>query len=522
MKKLLILLLTLLVSITFAFANGGSEEKAAGDGPVDIELWYGAAVTEAGGIPDDWVGYDIIREKLNINLKLVLLPSDEKDKDVKVQAAGAANNLPDIFYTSRDTLAHLVKQGLVAPVDDMYAKMPSRTATYYDEAAIKHATFDGHSYGFAQEGDMAGIEGLVVRKDWLDNLGLEVPTNLDELYDVLYAFTYNDPDGNGRNDTWGYGAYVETNKFLKGYPGSRLWPIMGAYGVAGLWQFDEENLGLAIYKPEFYDMMVFLRKLCTDGVIDPNWLSYKKDDFRAAWKQGRFGVMYEQYAALSAKSNYAPFDNNFPEGEWIVIDPPVGPNGEQSVGAVDQGYRIYAVSQKAINQGKEDAICSLFEWLGTDEAYKLLGWGVEGVNYVLDENGYPSVGDLGENSFQGTKGQVVTQLRNMVFHNTEAELASRFPVYTCDNSGKQIAPLEYLFAMNSKPWTVATGSASMPTPNADIFRYYEQSLAEFLTGAKELTPANWQNFLNGFERVGGKGWNEEGIEYARENNLVLK
>lgn len=43
----------------------------------------------------------------------------------------------------------------------------------------------------------------MIRQDWLENLGLEMPTSLDELYDVLYAFTYNDPDGNGVDDTYG-------------------------------------------------------------------------------------------------------------------------------------------------------------------------------------------------------------------------------------------------------------------------------------------------------------------------------
>ena len=57
----------------------------------------------------------------------------------------------------------------------------------------------------------AGNEGLLVRKDWLDKLGLAAPTTLDELYDVLYAFTYNDPDGNGKNDTYGLGAFIEIN-----------------------------------------------------------------------------------------------------------------------------------------------------------------------------------------------------------------------------------------------------------------------------------------------------------------------
>jgi putative aldouronate transport system substrate-binding protein len=85
-----------------------------------------------------------------------------------------------------------------------------------------------------------------------------------------------------------------------------------------------------------------------EGVIDPNWLSYKKDDFRAAWKQGRFGIMREQNAAYAATSNYAPFDKNFPNGEWIIVDPPKGPNGHASVGVYTKAFRIYAISDKAV------------------------------------------------------------------------------------------------------------------------------------------------------------------------------
>ena len=42
---------------------GGNSEAASvnADGTVNIDFWYAAAVTEAGPIPEDWVGYDIIR-----------------------------------------------------------------------------------------------------------------------------------------------------------------------------------------------------------------------------------------------------------------------------------------------------------------------------------------------------------------------------------------------------------------------------------------------------------------------------
>ncbi len=511
-----------MLSASLLFAAGSQESAVTTDerGNVPITLWYGAAVTEAGPIPNDWTGYDIIREKLGIELTITALPSNDSDQDVRIQAAGAANDLPDVFMVSRPVLQNLVRQGLVAQIDDIYDMMPVRTARYHNEEARHYTTIDGENFGMAVPSSVTPIEALVIRKDWLDNLGLDVPVTLEEFYDVLYAFTYNDPDGNGRNDTWGFGAFVESDTTLKGYPGSRLWPIMGAFGVTGLWSFNESDLGLTIYKDGFYDFMLYFKKMIDDGVIDPNWLSYRKDDFRAAWKQGRFGLMYEQWAALSAESNYAPFDQNFPEGEWMVIDPPVGPNGDQATGSLDKTYRIYAVSQKAVEQGKLEAIARLFEWMASDEGYYLLGYGVEGVNYVIDENGNPSTEGLGAASYTGQEGQVYTQLRNLVYTNSAEETRVRFPDYTAA-SGKTISPVGYLVEMEKRPWVNAVGSGMMPTPNADVSRYYEQSLAEFLSGTRDLTSDAWEVFLSGFERVGGSAWNERGIAYARENNLVV-
>ena len=523
MKKLSILLIAAMVLSFPVFAGGSSEASVVNeDGTVDIDLWYGAAVTEAGPIPEDWVGYDIIRDELGINLHLTVLPSSDQDQNVKIQAAGAGNNLPDVFLVQRPVLINLVNQGLIAPLDeDFFAAMPTRTAKYHDADSINHATIDGTCWGMAVPAESVGIEFLCVRQDWLDNLGLEVPTTLDEFFDVMYAFTYDDPDGNGLDDTYGFGAFIESNATLKGYPGSRLWPIMGAFNVPGLWDFHRDNLGLSLLNPDFYDFMQFMKKCIDAGVIDPNWLSYKKDDFRAAWKQGRFGMMYEQWAALSAEANYAPFDANFPDGEWRVIDPPEGPDGYAYTGALDKTYRIYAVSQRAAEAGKLPYIEKLFEWMGTDEAYYLLGYGVEGENYVLDENGQVSTEGLGDNAFTGGQGQVMTQLRNMVFFNTPDETAVRFPDYVCANSGKTMSPVSYCIAASEVPWKMAVGSGIMPTPNSDVQRFMEQGLAEFFSGQRELTPENWQSFIDDFLKMGGEAWNQEGIEFAEANNLVI-
>ncbi|HET7838393.1 MAG TPA: ABC transporter substrate-binding protein, partial [Rectinemataceae bacterium] len=99
--------------------------------PVDIELWALGAVTEAGNPPDNWVGYQIIRDKLGINLKLVLEPSTPSDQDTKISVAAAANSLPDLFGVNRDMLMKIAKAGLVAQVDGLLPKMPIRTKTHY-------------------------------------------------------------------------------------------------------------------------------------------------------------------------------------------------------------------------------------------------------------------------------------------------------------------------------------------------------------------------------------------------------
>ena len=162
----------------------------------------------------------------------------------------------------------------------------------------------------------------------------------------------------------------------------------------------------------------------------------------------------------------------------------------------------------------------MLEWMSSDEGYYLCGWGVEGVNYVLDDNGVPVTGDLGENAFSGTEGQVYTQLRNMVFYNSDTELASRYPTYTTATSGKTMSALTTLREMQSKYWTPAIGSGQMPTPNADVQRYYEQTLAEFLSGQRALTPEAWQSFIDQFNAIGGAAWNQQGIDYAKANGLV--
>ena len=93
-----IALVALLSLVSLPLFSQGTAEQAKSSGPTTVELWYGAAITEAGPPPADWVGFQIIKDKLNIDLKLTALPSNESDQDVKNPGSCCSQHLPDLSW----------------------------------------------------------------------------------------------------------------------------------------------------------------------------------------------------------------------------------------------------------------------------------------------------------------------------------------------------------------------------------------------------------------------------------------
>lgn len=504
------LLITLAGCVAPVAPSGGDASAASGDSsaPVDIELWANATVTEAGAPPDDWVAYDRIRDEVGVNLTYVIVPPGG-DGETVMNAAAAGNNLPDLFQVvsssgdSRGALHRLYEQGLVAPVGDMLAMMPERTADHYsDPLALELVTIDGELYGLPEPPPLPRREGLVIRKDWLDALGLEVPTTLDELTEVARAFTTQDPDGNGQADTYGLGGFLNGQGL-----GSRFDFIFGAFGLPGVWNFaaaSADEFGLNVRDPDYPAALAAMKTFVDEGLIDPDWPTLTRDDFRARWKQGRYGIMWEDFAALTNQSNYAPFDENFPDAEWVTVPAPTGPNGDAYYGVYTGRGNIFAVSADAADAGKKEAIARLLEWIATD-GYYLLGFGEEGVNYVLDADGNISTEGLADaDKWTAPERQPFTQMRNqLVYYNSEQEIVARYPNYQTA-AGRTMDPLSFLGYFQSQPWLDGRGiQVILPPDNAaDFDRFYNEGLIGFVLGQTELNDENWANFLAGLDSLG--------------------
>ena len=148
---------------------------------------------------------------------------------------------------------------------------------------------------------------LNVRVDWLKNLGLEMPTDLDSLYDVLYAFTYDDPDGNGQQDT--VGIVMPMAQYMQ-------WDnLFGAFGICFEKNYLMEDGTVTTYMkaPTYLQAIEYLRKLYQNGVMDPDFATMPAMTAHERLWTGRCGVY--GFQSVGPTNNWYPgrYTEDMPE-----------------------------------------------------------------------------------------------------------------------------------------------------------------------------------------------------------------
>ena len=142
-------------------------------------------------------------------------------------------------------IADMIESGQVKAIDeDIENYMPDRLKEIYDQypETFYPVTKDGKTYGIACAPCLTEGQVMVIRQDWLDNLGLSAPTNMDEFEEVIQAFTEDDPDGNGQDDTYGF-TYAGDSIYNTGWVADPV-PLFSAYAgkyLPGTWQEDENG-----------------------------------------------------------------------------------------------------------------------------------------------------------------------------------------------------------------------------------------------------------------------------------------
>ncbi len=249
-------------------------------------------------------------------------PATQEDAVQKTSMAIASGEIPDFMIVDRAQLALLAKTNLInkdlEPLWNAYASDDMKKWTTAEGPDLwESLRYDGNIIALPNvAGSIDQGEVIWIRQDWLTKLGLELPTNMEELYDVMLAFKNNDPDGNGQDDTIGMTIHKD---FLNG-PGTGdvvgLFNSFGAY--PGNWT-DDGNGGIMYgsVTDGAKDALTWMSKAYADGLIAQDFSSMDSNKAAEASVSGtsgiQWGAMWNHMWPLQST-----VDNNN-EAEWVAL-----------------------------------------------------------------------------------------------------------------------------------------------------------------------------------------------------------
>lgn len=191
----------------------------------------------------------------------------------------AAGDMPDIFTPVQGVEIDLIRSGALLDLTDLLPeKAPHLWNSIPQEVwnAVKASDPTGNDRIYSVPTVITyGRNGAMIRKDWLDKLGLEMPATQEEFVNVLKAFKEKDPNGNGMPDEIPTGGRAEARWMSQ---------LFGQYGIAiweGYPQFDlyDGQLTYSAVTKNMRDCLQWMSELYKQGLLDPETLLNDK----AAW-----------------------------------------------------------------------------------------------------------------------------------------------------------------------------------------------------------------------------------------------
>lgn len=232
------------------------------------------------------------------------------------------------------------------------------------------------------QNDADGIQ--FINKAWLDQLGLEIPTTTDELYEVLCAFRDNDMNGNGDTTDEIPLELCENNW------AAHILNFANPWGIAGqntddldyYYKVEDGKVLPAIDTDEYRAYLEYMYKLVDEGLLDKESMTQTNDQFYAKLKSGTVGCY----------SGWTPY-SNFSEEEatnWIAL--PVM-KADDSITPVKGGRRGKLLANRtgfAITTECENAekLLEWWDWLSSSTENKYtMAYGEQGGYWNFDEEG---------------------------------------------------------------------------------------------------------------------------------------
>lgn len=328
-----------------------------------------------------------LKKNLGFSIELVHIGTASLTEQLGLMAA--ADNLPDVFTIRSDISPiyySLRDSGQLLDIENiLYDYGPNIIAARGEEQINSMRDPDGVLRSVANCTE-SSYDVMMIRKDWLDKLNLKVPTTTEELRNVMNAFVYQDPDGNGQDDTYG---------FLSLRGGARgMLTLFAAFGANPGDCWNVVN-GKVVYSFLQTDRMVpavkYIRSLYEQGLLGSG------DDFQMAGTEynavvsnGKVGIVQDEVWYLSPSTSWFYAD---PTAEWIYIDPIKGPDGYS--GYVNWQNPYYR-ARTCIASSCKDPIAAMqyLNFIADYDNNLTIRSGIEGIHWTYDASTYNGIAPL--------------------------------------------------------------------------------------------------------------------------------
>lgn len=332
--------------------------------------------------------------------------------------------------------------------------------------------------------------GLVVRGDWLDELGMDVPETLDEFTDVLYAIH----DKYGCSQT----LYVNSSgeiQYMDGIFGVSMFKVSGSTDIAPYVLDGTVTSGLLA--DEFREYIAYIRDLISDGIIYKDFYVNASTESEAwglvssgdtgVWRLGADSMHKVPDYAEDSNAYAAPIPKLVKEaGDQYLF-------GQQVALADNKGYSITAKCEDP------ETLLQFFDWFFTDGGVLISNYGVAGETYDMVD-GEPQYNEFITSNPNPNLHMMFAVILNTYNQAPMYNIVSKMWVgYTqeekdaihlwSDTSNDDTSrALPTAAALNTEE------TSQIATQMTAVISYASEEILKFMTSAQELNDESWDNF----------------------------
>lgn len=292
-------------------------------------------------------------------------------------------DLPDIINPTDFGVMDLADDGLIVPLDDYLDLMPDIIGAVGEEHMDEWRASDGHIYTIPSVSTIQGSFTMMIRQDWLEELGLDTPETWEEWLAYWRGVRDNDLNGNGDSTDEIPLALAQSAD------GERsLTLLLNAFGigVSNDTQFcilDDGTYTMVYEHPRYPEFLVAVAGLYAEGILVEGYESFSYSAIEGMMGDNTLGSTMT-FAASGAQTATLR-ENGDEDALWLSVEPVAGPYGDRMIPERELISPMWCITVGAYEKAKVEDIVRFFNWCYTPEGAGLYNYGIEGVSYTMQD-----------------------------------------------------------------------------------------------------------------------------------------